>query len=407
MDDDEILMDDDAQAGWQPGKFSFFYVNVGQGDCTFIVCPDQQIILVDCGSTAGFDTPGLEDKVVVDTLVDLLETYAKDQKTIDHLILTHPDQDHYNQLGHTFRYKSLGRKVQIPRVYFSCAYDNVNPMARYNVNWVNSFIYFYSGPGLLMEVNINSTTAGENYVRSWDKAELGTDPEVDYLANFSYWVTGDIMDSSWSVEIVAGNVNLKYPMKEKVDSNTASLVVLLKVGAEKILMVGDATDKTMRFVQQTSPDAITDVSLVNVSHHGSDRNCNEFAYVQGLNASAAVVSAGYSQLAYNLPKRNALQRYMANLANKPVIPTHQFDAWYKNTKPAANSIVQGWQANDDEFVIANGLWILLEAPDQGPWMVNKSSGMTYYRIRTTLNLQMTSTAPVDHSSEEFIFFQLG
>jgi competence protein ComEC len=63
------------------GELDIHFVDVGQGDCTFIILPDGRNILIDVGSPAAGPR-----------IVDYLKSLGI--KEIDHLILTHPHDDH-------------------------------------------------------------------------------------------------------------------------------------------------------------------------------------------------------------------------------------------------------------------------------------------------------------------------
>src|SRR5689334_3006063 len=71
-----------------------FYM--GQGDCSMIRCPDGRIVMVDCGSKFDFSEASL--KIAAD-LVRHPKWAGGNNNCIDALILTHKDQDHYNQAG--------------------------------------------------------------------------------------------------------------------------------------------------------------------------------------------------------------------------------------------------------------------------------------------------------------------
>ena len=64
------------------------FINVGQGDCTLVKCPNGQAILVDCGSIKDGDAGQVRDY--------LLGQLDVDNPRIDLLVVSHPDQDHYN-----------------------------------------------------------------------------------------------------------------------------------------------------------------------------------------------------------------------------------------------------------------------------------------------------------------------
>ena len=76
--------------GQPQAELVLHFVEIGQGDCTLIECPNGGFILVDAGSTARGDRDAVRD-------------YVRDQldqanPRIDTVVVTHPDADHYNYL---------------------------------------------------------------------------------------------------------------------------------------------------------------------------------------------------------------------------------------------------------------------------------------------------------------------
>jgi beta-lactamase superfamily II metal-dependent hydrolase len=86
--------------GKTPGSVMFKFLNVGQGDGTLIIAPDNTTILYDLGATKNVDEP---DRDVLDYLEEILKELqvlrSLDNPTIDYLFFTHPDKDHYNLFG--------------------------------------------------------------------------------------------------------------------------------------------------------------------------------------------------------------------------------------------------------------------------------------------------------------------
>src|SRR6266436_6786539 len=70
--------------------FQVIFMDAGQGDCTLIVYPDGSLTLVDCGSTKSGAAAFVEIKKVIDRHFDNKQDF--------NLVLTHPDEDHYNLL---------------------------------------------------------------------------------------------------------------------------------------------------------------------------------------------------------------------------------------------------------------------------------------------------------------------
>lgn len=79
------------------GFLSIDFLDVGQGDGTFMVWPDDTTILVDMGSKKNADVAGAGAlKYVHDKLLELQARRHDSQPTIDRLFITHGDGDHYN-----------------------------------------------------------------------------------------------------------------------------------------------------------------------------------------------------------------------------------------------------------------------------------------------------------------------
>ncbi len=69
-----------------PNALTVAFLDSGQGDCTLIISPKGQLILVDCGSIKN-------SSAVLPGVVEALKRYLPAAKnTIHTLVLTHPDQ---------------------------------------------------------------------------------------------------------------------------------------------------------------------------------------------------------------------------------------------------------------------------------------------------------------------------
>ena len=63
------------------------FVDVGQGDCTFILTPKNKSILVDGGGSLSEEND-VGEKILVPYLLD------RGYTSIDYLVVSHADQDH-------------------------------------------------------------------------------------------------------------------------------------------------------------------------------------------------------------------------------------------------------------------------------------------------------------------------
>lgn len=77
-----------------PQDLKIYFVDVGQGDCTFIVTPKKQTILIDGGGQKNFD-------VGTNTLIPYILNRGKTK--INYCIISHFDQDHCGRNTNTIR----------------------------------------------------------------------------------------------------------------------------------------------------------------------------------------------------------------------------------------------------------------------------------------------------------------
>ena len=73
------------------GKLFIYALAVGQGDCTIIICPNDDMVIVDMGSRN--KKVGLKPKDILALLTSYFDRYPTSKLSI---IVTHPDRDHLN-----------------------------------------------------------------------------------------------------------------------------------------------------------------------------------------------------------------------------------------------------------------------------------------------------------------------
>lgn len=77
------------------------FIDVGQGYSTLIECPNGSTVLIDMGSTSGHSPDEVQDY-----LIDVLGAHGGD---IDTLIISHPDEDHYNLISDVLTDVAVGQ----------------------------------------------------------------------------------------------------------------------------------------------------------------------------------------------------------------------------------------------------------------------------------------------------------
>lgn len=206
-------------------KTRIIFLDVGQGDATLIQTSQGQNILIDGGP----------DKGIIYKLDQYVPFY---QRTIDLMILTHPDPDHLNGL--------------------------IEVLNRYKVK---SFLF--NG------VNDQSIDY-DNFLQT-----------IDYLS-----VNKEVVWQGKKINFDNGSLNFIFPFENLIgqdlkDDNDGSLVFQLILGDKKILFASDASQK----IEQELIDKKIDISadILKVGHHGS-KSSSSLNFLYQVKPKQAVIS---------------------------------------------------------------------------------------------------------------------
>ena len=222
-------------------KVHFF--DIGQGAAIFIEAPNKNQVLIDGGP----------DNIILEKLGQVMPFY---DKTIDLIVLTHPDADHLNGLIDVLK------RYEVKQIMETGILDN---SANYQV-WHN----------LIKEKNIPISYAflGET-------------------VNLDDGITMDILSPSKNL---AGS--------ETSNSNSTSIVSRLIYGENEFLFTGDA-DNSVEW-QLVSMGLNLSADVLNVGHHGS-KNSTSDIFLQAVNPRIAVIQAGRNNK-YGHPHQEVLQK---------------------------------------------------------------------------------------------------
>ncbi|MFA6190232.1 MAG: MBL fold metallo-hydrolase [Candidatus Staskawiczbacteria bacterium] len=224
-------------------KISF--LDVGQGDSAFIETPQNHQILIDGG-------PG---QAVLEKLANNMPVW---DKTIDLVILSHPESDHM---------RGLLSVLKIYKIDYILWTGVVRQNAEYNI-WLN---------------------------------ELEKQKEMG----------AKIIIAQSGQEIRAGNVLIKtlYPFNSiegqepKKTSNDAGVVSKVIFGANAFLFTGDISSKGEYALVKSKEDILSDV--LKVAHHGSKYSTSNI-FLENVNPKIAVIEVGKNS--YGHPTPETLQR---------------------------------------------------------------------------------------------------
>lgn len=256
------------------------FIDVGQGDCTFIKANDKSIII-----DAGTQESG---KHIINYLKNL--GYTKNS-TIDYLILTHTDSDHIGgacQLLDEYKFKN----IYIPKMYSTFEIENNLIEEDYNIS----------------------------YSKLWKETSKKIYNEVDKSHKYYNFAGESISEKDFKI-------NFYSPTLDQYDnSNDYSPIMILESGNFKFAFVGDASEEVeeqfLLNYEQEILDNIFDCDVLKVAHHGSSSSTTE-EFLSALSPEVAVISCSKDN-SYNHPSDEVVNR-LTN-ANCKILRTDTMDS---------------------------------------------------------------------------------
>ena len=324
-------------------NFRLVYYDVGQGDCILVVCPDDRLVMIDCGSLKGLDP---EEKIEI--AIDIRKFTSRNDGKLDALILTHPDKDHYNlviQLLFKSGYKEDGKEFTLDTVTFEDVYFSEEiilgkkPMWHYGVNRIGDNIKACKFKTQNLHHIIITDTAQRRL--TYSRNDNFETPEIKPIQNHRYSVMHGVTPGGqqWEISIIAGSI------RGVDDTNPMSLVTLLEIGANKeykALMLGDSTVETEAFLMNTHRQLISNVKFVHVPHHGSDTSSGP-AFVQLVNPQGAQETMQTAESGFCLPKAIQTVRWIKQIKIEKEM--HFVDYWEIAENTKVNAELDKWRKN--------------------------------------------------------------
>lgn len=224
-----------------PRLLEVVFFDVGQGDAIFIETPQGQQILIDGGPSAA----------ILEKLVKVMPFW---DRTIEVVILTHPEKDHLSGLIEVLK------KYQVKNIFWTGV---VRQTAEYR-EWLKT----------LEREGAKIFIAGAG-----QKIRLAPDVQIQIL---------------YPLESLAG--------QEFKDSNNTSIVTRLDFGENSFLFTGDVSKSVEKELIQNN--ANIDVDVLKAGHHGSKTSSSE-DFVKIVSPRIAVISSGSSN-SYGHPHQEVL-----------------------------------------------------------------------------------------------------
>jgi competence protein ComEC len=226
-----------------------YFIDVGQGDATFIVTPQKKTILIDAGDKDEFHDYGKD----VVKFIKRLGYYS-----LDLIFLTHAHRDHCGGMEYVLENLEVKKFYDTGFVYPSETYKNVlDAIKRRNVK----------------------------YELGRKKEKIKLDPTIE--------------------------LSIVYPDEELIfdDPNNNSMVIRIKYGEIAVLVTGDiespAEQEIVRMYKKT-PQKIY-ANILKVPHHGSNTS-STLEFLNLVSPEVAIISCGINNR-FGHPKKNVLNRY--------------------------------------------------------------------------------------------------
>tara|TARA_A100000171_G_C2140247_1_gene154679 strand:+ start:918 stop:2480 length:1563 start_codon:yes stop_codon:yes gene_type:complete len=264
-------------------EFEFVFVNMGQGDCTLVRCPDGKVGIIDCGTHSFSDSSdnlsAAKLKEVCDGIREQIVAWTKDStpNVIDFLILTHADSDHNNKLLVVFPTNS-STSFTIKKIYFGNGPNATQPGSVYQ----DKSSYKCENVPLTLNPlsNYSSGLSAAVFNRNW-----GTEEVIEVVINnevqcvYKYYLSGDKSNNE------KGGRNSKYGEKEDIIENNDVPTYLIHDGdgwevsiiAGNVLEVKDTLLAKRKMEARTEPPnkvRKSDVAM-NITRAEEARNVNE------------------------------------------------------------------------------------------------------------------------------------
>jgi len=230
-------------SGLNNQQLKVIFFDVGQGAATFIEAPNKNQILIDGGPNSQ----------ILNKLGNEMPFF---DRSIDLVILTHPDIDHLSGLIDVLK------NYQVWQIIDPCIKDSSTTYQE----WLH----------LIEEKKISRTCA-----RSGQKIKLAENIELNVLYPF---------------ESLEG--------QSFKNTNLSSIVMKLIYGQSKILLTGDAEESTEYQLIKIGTDL--KAQILQVAHHGS-KNSTSQEFISNINPEIAIIQVGKNNK-YGHPNQEVIDR---------------------------------------------------------------------------------------------------
>ncbi len=234
-----------------PNKFELNFIDVGQGDCTFITTPQNKTILIDGGGNSSFD-------VGKNTLIPYI--LDRGYTSIDYVFVSHFDSDHVKGII------TLVQELKVNNIFIS-------EQIEYSENYQELLT-------IIKEKNINLQILSKG-----DQIQIEKDIYIQIL---------------WPEKI---------QINENILNNN-SLVMKLVYKEISILFTGDIEEIAENKILEQIPKEYLNATILKVAHHGSKTSSIE-EFINVVNPQIALIGVGKNNM-FGHPSNEVIERLKQN-----------------------------------------------------------------------------------------------
>jgi beta-lactamase superfamily II metal-dependent hydrolase len=265
---------------------TFQFLDVGQGDGTFITFPNGKTMLVDLGSTKN-------KAVTAQSAFKYFRDHTKfgtPNQVLDYVVITHADRDHYNLINEL----CVELKIYVDKLLYGGFLSSYTK---------SKFLPPMTAPRQAPGVPPLAADASHN-ILAWLVQNAGAQVMTvrpPYPAPLCTQAdTGcDVWMLACNTNAALASVGTKRKLDESgPEKNTCSVVLLFAYGGQQVILTGDATYQTEQGIissmQQRAGTAglpALKSDVLKIAHHGSARECNSPAWLAAVNPDYAIISS--------------------------------------------------------------------------------------------------------------------
>ncbi len=269
-------------------SFKIHFLDVGTGDSAIIDMGEQEI-LIDGGNYAN----DLHDYIKQEDIV---------QGTIELVIVTHGDQDHWKGMVRLFNFDGQGTTPRTLREFWDPGYNrDCNLTAAGRKNYLDFISKVKNMSGIIFKRPLETFHAPSTKSNQLAPFSLPGISNVKFTVLHSAQTPPDQGDCAYKI-------------------NNASIVVMIEINGVRILFTGDANGKERNEPSPGTPGHIEKLLLdleaqnpgmlkadiLKVPHHGSETASTQ-AFIDKVNPKFVIISASTT---HHLPKQTTLDRYI-------------------------------------------------------------------------------------------------